>query len=120
MKMNKTEIEKSVIDCVMQVAREQNIKILDLKPTHSVVDNLGFSSLDVATLTALLENTFKIDPFTLGYASITEIRTIQDMFNLYDHCLNNPDTLNKKTEMSTDSDARMQRRMQKRMQKRAS
>lgn len=114
MKMSKSEIEKAVIDCVMQVAREQNIKIAEISPTHSVVDTLGFSSLDVATLTALLENTFKVDPFTLGYASITEIRTVQDMFNLYDRCINNPEAFSKTTEPQTDSDARMQRRMQKR------
>lgn len=115
MKMSTTEIEMAVKECILQVAREQLIEIPELKTQSRVVDDLGFSSLDVATLTALLENKFKVDPFRTGEASITEIRTLQDMFNLYDRCLNktaaNP---NVKTSQLEDSEkARLQKRMQK-------
>ena len=115
MKMSTTEIETAVKECILQVAREQLIDIQELKPQNRVVDDLGFSSLDVATLTALLENKFKVDPFSSGMASITEIRTLQDMFNLYDRCLNqtiaNPNVM--ASQLDESEKARLQRRMQK-------
>lgn len=118
MKLSFVDIEIAVKRCILQVADEQGIKVPDLKPEHSVVDTLGFSSLDVATLTALLENTFKIDPFGTGVASITEIRTLQDMFNLYNRCLNNAEV--KPVAKNEEADAAEKMRLQKRMQRRAS
>ena len=115
MKMSTTDIETAVKECILQVGREQLIELPELKPQNRVVDDLGFSSLDVATLTALLENKFKVDPFRTGMASITEIRTLQDMFNLYDRCLNqtvaNPNA--KANHLEESEKARLQKRMQK-------
>lgn len=117
MKLTMSQIETSVNECILQVAREQELQISELNSQKSVVNDLGFTSLDVATLTALLENTFKVDPFGLGLASITEIRTLQDMYNLYHRCINGlsktPNPLTQSLDQS-ESD-----RLKKRMQKRA-
>ena len=115
MKMSPAEIEFAVKECILQVAREQLIELQELKPQHRVVDDLGFSSLDVATLTALLENRFKVDPFQSGLASITEIRTLQDMFNLYERCLNATATIPiiKSNHLETSESARLQKRLQR-------
>jgi acyl carrier protein len=117
MKMSPADIENAVKECILQVAREQSIEVKDLKPEYSVVDTLGFSSLDVATLTALLENTFKVDPFGSGLASITEIRTLQDMFNLYNRCLNQGEAKQPKKDSHVEDSEKI--RLQKRMQRRA-
>lgn len=118
MKMAVSQIETSVNDCILQVAREQEIQILELNSQKRVVDDLGFTSLDVATLTALLENTFKVDPFGSGLASITEIRTLQDIYNLYNRCINGVGkTPDKNLNVLEESEAA---RLKKRMQKKAS
>ena len=115
--MNISEIEKSVAACIKQVAAEQDIQIPELNPSKKIVDDLGFKSLDVATLTALLEGTFKVDPFGTGVATITEIRSIQDICDLYNKCLNGIENLpNKKSQEVDDAEAaRLQKRMRKRV-----
>ncbi len=111
------DIEKSVHSCIHQVAADQGISVGELTPSKRVVDDLGFSSLDVATLTALLESAFKVDPFSTGQATITEIRTLQDICDLYNRCVNGIETIgNKKSEDINDAEkARLQKRLQKRV-----
>ena len=115
--MSISDIDKSVRDCISQVAVEQDIQIGELSPDKKVVDDLGFTSLDVATLTALLEGKFKVDPFGSGFATITEIRTIQDICDLYNRCVNGVETIASKKALDTDvaEAARLQKRMQKRV-----
>ena len=111
------EIEKSVHACILQVAKDQDIQIGELAPSKRVVDDLGFSSLDVATLTALLEASFKVDPFGTGVATITEIRTVQDVCDLYNRCVNGIASIgNKKVdEVDSAEKERLKRRMQKKV-----
>lgn len=117
MNMSPADIEIAVRECILQVAREQLIELPELTSQHRVVDDLGFSSLDVATLTALLEHKFKVDPFQSGMASITEIRTLQDMFNLYNRCLNQ--TTMKAAVKTNHLEAAEKARLQKRILKKA-
>ena len=47
----------------------------------------GLSSLDLAALVAKLARRWSIDPF-LETTVITEIRTVGDLYNVYQKCLN--------------------------------
>ena len=77
--MKKEEIEQKVRECIKRVAEEQYIKIEAVRMESKIVDDLGFSSLDVATLTAFLESAFHVDPFAENLSAITEIRTFADI-----------------------------------------
>ena len=81
-------IKEEVIRIVAMIAQEQNIHYDSIYLHSALVDELGFSSLEVATLTVHLENSFKVDPFAQKMAAITDMRTIQDFCLLYDSCLN--------------------------------
>jgi acyl carrier protein len=48
--------------------------------------NLHLSSLDLATLIAVLEDTFDVDPFA-EFVAITSMRTVGDLVNAYFGCL---------------------------------
>jgi len=115
--MEKWEVEKKVMKCIERVAQEQSIPLKQIKPSDRVVEDLGFQSLDVGTLTAFLEMEFKIDPFTAGIAVVTEIRTVQEVCDLYFRCVNGTTEGPKPDAGGNSSDERLQRRMR---QKRAS
>ncbi len=86
--VTKEEIEKGMRLCIQKVADQQSISLERMEAQHRIVEDLGFSSLDVATLTAVLEEEFHVDPFSNNMASITDIRTVGDICSLYDRCLN--------------------------------
>lgn len=86
--MNQNDIHSTVITLIERVAQEQALSIDNVQTHHAITDDLGFSSLDVATLASLLELEFDIDPFANDMAAITEIRTVQDIIGLYAKCLN--------------------------------
>lgn len=81
------DINQTVKQYILQVAQDQGMEIGSIEDDHSVVEDLGFASLDVATLTALLENAFDVDPFAENMAVITEIRTVADICEVYKKCL---------------------------------
>lgn len=81
------DIRNAVKKIIQQVAIEQAKPIEKIEMQLSIVDELGFTSLEVATLTALLEIEFGVDPFALDIANITEIRTVEDIADLYYRCL---------------------------------
>ncbi len=82
--MKRNEIEKTVMECIQRVCHEQSIPLKTVEFHHRVVEDLGLRSLDVATLTAFLESSFKFDPFSQNLASITDIRTVKDICDLYE------------------------------------
>jgi len=85
--MDKTNVALTVKALILQVAKDQSIPIDKVENHHSIVEDLNFSSLDVATLASLLETTFEVDPFSRNMAVITEIRTVNDICKLYERCL---------------------------------
>jgi acyl carrier protein len=111
--MERREVEKRVFSCIERVAKEQSIPLKEIKFTDKVVENLGFQSLDVGTLTAFLEIEFSVDPFTSGQAVITEIRTVGDVCDLYFRCLNG-ETGKAADETSQADNERMKKRLKKR------
>jgi acyl carrier protein len=107
------EVEKAVHSCIKQVAADRDIVLSDLSPSQRVVDDLGFSSLDVATLTAILEATFRFDPFGTGMVTITEIRTVRDICDVYHRGVNGIEA--PKNSKSEDIDDAEMLRLQKRL-----
>jgi acyl carrier protein len=88
--MRRSEVDRIVREVITQVANEQDVEIPPLEEHLAVVDDLGFSSLDVATLTSLLEDRFGVDPFRENLAVITEVRTVADVIDLYERCAKQP------------------------------
>jgi len=85
--MNYHEVNKKIKEIINQVAEEQEIEIGDIEDHHAIVDDLGFSSLDVATLAAYFEEIFGVDPFSMGIASVTSIRTVRDVSRVYEKAM---------------------------------
>jgi acyl carrier protein len=112
--MTRDDIEKKVKECIERVAREQALELAPLEGRHRIVDDLGFSSLDVATLTAFLESIFHVDPFATNMAVITEIVTMKDVCDVYDRCINNTAA----NESSDGKNGAESERMRKRISKR--
>lgn len=82
--MKYEEICQIVKDNIMQISEEQGLEISEVQDNQSLVEELGFASLDVATLVALLESAFEVDPFRMNIAVITEIRTVEDIAKAYE------------------------------------
>jgi acyl carrier protein len=85
--MNYQDICQTVKSKIMQVGEEEGLEIREVQDHQSLVENLGFSSLDVATLVALLEATLDVDPFRMNLAVITELRTVEDIAKAYENAL---------------------------------
>lgn len=87
--MNSSDVKKSIISVIKDIAEQQGIELPPVKDKHEIVDDLGFTSLQVAALVANLEEELGIDPFEDEDASITDIRTIKDICEVYVECLEN-------------------------------
>lgn len=81
------EINAKIKEILKMVAEDQDIVIGQIEDHHAIVDDLGFSSLDVAVLAAHFEEAFKVDPFTMGVASVTSIRTVKEVSKAYEKAL---------------------------------
>jgi acyl carrier protein len=72
-----------------EIAQQNGVEHPDLAGERSLVQDLGFASMDVAQLVATLEMELEVDPFAEG-AAITEARTVGDFLRLYETALNQP------------------------------
>jgi acyl carrier protein len=68
---------------IRRIAAERNLQLPPLADSTEIVDELGFSSLMVATLLAHLEEEFGFDPFQDENVMITDIRTLKDLGDTY-------------------------------------
>ena len=77
---------KDINDKVNAVLRDiqsrNGYKAVELKDEFRIVSDLGFSSLDVAELIALLEMEVGVDPFAQG-VSIMDVHTIGTLHEVY-------------------------------------
>lgn len=81
--MSLEEVKLKIIEVIKVVAQQQKITISSISGEDEIVDDLGFSSLSVAALIANLEEVFGGDPFTEDDVMITDIRTIDDLSQVY-------------------------------------
>jgi acyl carrier protein len=86
------DIKNLIEKVIRRVAEERNLKLPELADSTELVDELGFSSLQVATLIANLEEEFGVDPFQDENVMIADVRTIQDLGNIYAQALTSRET----------------------------
>jgi acyl carrier protein len=84
--MMSTDVKNTVIRVIKMIANERNLTLPDLEDDTEIVDELGFSSLMVAGLIANLEEELGVDPFQDEDVSITDLRTIRDLTDVYSRC----------------------------------
>lgn len=85
--MNTNDITIEIERVIREVAELQKIQLPTLTANLEIVDDLGFTSLAVATLIASLEEVFGVDPFQEEDVMITDVRTISDLTRIYINCL---------------------------------
>lgn len=78
-----TDIRTMTRQIIRRVAEERGIPLPEMNDDTEIVDELGFSSLMVATLIANLEEAFGVDPFQDEDVMITDIRTVKDLCDAY-------------------------------------
>ena len=77
------EIKNLIERVIRKVAEERNLKLPELADSTEIVDELGFSSMQVAILIANLEEEFGVDPFQDETVMIADVRTIKDLGDIY-------------------------------------
>ena len=71
-----------VCDTLQRVLTRRNHTAVHCTPESNLVSDLGFESLDLAEIVALLELHFGFDPFT-DQIAITDVHTVQDLCDAY-------------------------------------
>jgi acyl carrier protein len=82
-----TEVRETIVRVIQEVAGQHKLSLPAIKEEHAVVDDLGFASLQVATLIANLEEAIDVDPFESEDVMITDVRTVGDLCRVYADCL---------------------------------
>jgi len=81
------DVSKLIEQVIRRIADERHLVLPEITDGTEIVDELGFSSLMVATLIAHLEEEFGVDPFQDENVMITDIRTVGDLCGVYAGCL---------------------------------
>lgn len=79
-------IDVTVREVLQDVAEDDSRHIEQIELDHRLVEDLGFDSLTMARIIAILEHRFSVDPFSTTVA-ITSIRTVGDLAGAYRQCL---------------------------------
>lgn len=79
--MNTTE--DVVLDILGRVLEEEGLEQTEIVDSSRLVDDLGFKSLHIARILAMLELEFDYDPFGSGRVPITAVRTVADLCAAY-------------------------------------
>lgn len=75
-------IKEKVNPVLQDIQSRSGYKPVELQDHFGIVRDLGFSSLDIAELIALLEMDLGVDPFAEG-VSIMDVRTIGQLHEVY-------------------------------------
>jgi acyl carrier protein len=84
-------IDATVREVLQDVAEDDSRQIGEIELEHRLVEDLGFDSLTMARIIAILEHRFSVDPFSTTVA-ITSIRTAGDLAGAYRQCLRGEQT----------------------------
>lgn len=76
------DVERVVSDEIRRVLREQDKPDADVLPEDALDADLGLSSSDVVRVAGLLATRLGVDPFARS-ASITDVRTVDDLRRLF-------------------------------------
>ena len=79
-------VEQIVCDVIAKVAEEKKLDLEKVLKTQKLVGDIGFKSIDLARIIAILEIKLDVDPFS-KLVPITSIQTVGDLCNAYQLCL---------------------------------
>jgi acyl carrier protein len=78
-------VDETVVRVVLDIARTHRPELDRVQPEQALVDELGFDSLDIAQLVAVLEDELSVDPFAT--TAISRVRTVGDLCEVYRRAL---------------------------------
>jgi acyl carrier protein len=106
-------IEQIIHETVLQIAQQKSTEITEVNSEQKLNADLGFSSLDLAQLVAILEMKLNADPFA-KLVSITSVRTVGDLCDAYDKYFNQSDAEadNQPSFQQSQARAQMRRKVQ--------
>ncbi len=82
------EVKEIINKVIKEIQEQQFYRTMELNEKIRIVKDLGFKSLDVAELIAILEMELGVDPFSEDI-SIMEVRTIGDLYTAYQSSVKN-------------------------------
>jgi len=78
-----SQVKEVIEGALADIQEQQGYRAVKIDGAHRVVKDLGFSSLDVAQLIAVLEMELEVDPFAQG-VSIMDVHTVADLVRVYE------------------------------------
>ena len=85
----RSHAREKICTAIAEILAQNRRDPRSLEDSDSLVNDLGFASLDVAQLIAVLEMDLGVDPFARG-ASLSEISTVGKLVALYEAHLAGP------------------------------
>jgi acyl carrier protein len=80
-----SDVRALIHEVLRDVADEEQAST-DIRDEAKLVEDLGFRSLTMARILAILEGRLNVDPFSQQVA-VTSIRTVNDLCSAYENCL---------------------------------
>ena len=81
-----SQVKTVVHEVLRSVAEEESLSVTEIRGDEKLVEDLGFRSLTMARILAILEGRLGVDPFSKTVA-VTSIRTVDDLCGAYEQCL---------------------------------
>jgi acyl carrier protein len=78
------EIETMINSTIVDILRQKNVVIESVDPTSKLIEDLGFSSLDLAELVAVIHLKCGLDPFATRVA-VTSIQSVSELYEAYSY-----------------------------------
>jgi acyl carrier protein len=75
-------LEKTIHEAIRDVGEQRGLTLPPIGDQQHLIADLGFKSLDLAQLIAVLETTLRADPFA-RLIPITQVRTVGDLCSAY-------------------------------------
>lgn len=79
-----SDTRRIIHDTLRKVADDEGIELPPLREDAGLIDDLGFRSLHIARILAILEIELERDPFASGEVPITDLRTLGDLCAAYE------------------------------------
>jgi acyl carrier protein len=73
-----SDVETTAVEAIREILSRRDV-VLDVKDTDDLFEVLGLDSLEVAELSALLEDTYGSDPYSAGLTP----RTVREVVEFY-------------------------------------
>jgi len=80
------DVTQVVYGVLRNVADEELVQPDEIRGDQKLVEDIGFQSLSMARILALIEGELGVDPFS-SLVPITSIRTVDDLCAAYEKCM---------------------------------